>query len=164
MKNHGVHPDRVVRITVRGNHLHQRQLSRFPVSSVLQAQFSLPYAVAAAMISGSSGLDQFTEEAIRRTEVAPLAEKIVIEVDEALPESGEPTLLFELTDGRAFEETVPVPWGHPLNPLSREDLVKKLAANARLALPEKKADALQRQLLDLENLADLHSVIPLLSP
>ena len=164
VKKHGVRAERVARITVRGNHLHKLQLSRFPVNSVLQAQFSLPYTIAAALISGSTGLDQFTEKAIRRAEIAPLAQKVSIEVDEGLPEFSEPTLMFELTDGRRLEETVPVPWGHPCNPVCREDLVKKLAANARLALPQEKADALLAQLLDLQNLRDLSTVMRLLSP
>jgi 2-methylcitrate dehydratase PrpD len=164
VKKHGLRADRLSRITVRGNHLHQRQLSRFPVETVLQAQFSLPYAVAAALISGSSGLDQFTEEAIRRAEIAPLAKKISIEVDDALPETGEPTLVFELSDGRSIRETVRVPAGHPENPMSTEDLVKKLAGNIRLALPEAKAHALEAQLLDLENLPDLNAMMRLMSP
>ena len=163
VKKYGICTDQILRITVRGNQLHQRQLSRFPVNSVLQAQFSLPYAIAAALISGSTGLDQFTEAAIRRPEIAPLAQRIGIEVDQALSESGEPTLVFELKDGRTLGETAPVPAGHPENPLGREELVKKFAANARLALPEENARALESQLLDLEKLPSLEPMIRLLA-
>jgi 2-methylcitrate dehydratase PrpD len=164
VKKHDLRADRLSQIVVHGNHLHQRQLSRFPVETVLQAQFSLPYAIAAALISGSSGLDQFTEGAICRPEIAPLAKKVLIEVDDALPESGEPTLVFELSDGGTIRETVTVPAGHPKNPLSTDDLLKKLAGNIRLALPEERAQALEAQLLDLENLPDLNVVMRLLSP
>ena len=164
MKQHGLRADQIVRITVRGNHLHQRQLSRFPITSVLEAQFSLPYAIAAVLISGSSGLDQFTESAMKRAEIAPLAKKIGFAIDQALPETAEPTLVFELTGGRVLEETVTIPAGHPENPLSTDQLVAKLAGNARLALPEPKAMALLAHLLVLENLPDLAPVMDLLSP
>jgi 2-methylcitrate dehydratase PrpD len=164
VKKHHFQAEQIGRITVRGNHLHKRQLSRFPVNSLLEAQFSLPYAIAAALVSGSSGLDQFTEAAIRRAEIAPLAERICIEIDEALPETGEPTLVFELTDGRVLRETVPVPTGHPSNPLSEEDLTNKFKGNAGLALPAENVEALQAQLLYLENVSSLQTIIRLLTP
>ena len=162
-KKYHVRPEQIARITVRGNHLHQRQLSKFPVTSVLESQFSLSYALAAALISGSAGLDQFTEAAIRRPQIAPLAQKIVIEVDPAVPETGEPTLVFELTDGRILSETIPVPTGHAKNPLKREELTDKLKANASLALPQEKVQQLLAVLLDLEDLSDLQSFVQLLA-
>jgi 2-methylcitrate dehydratase PrpD len=164
MRTHGVKPDAVRRITVWGNHIHQRQLAKYPVTTVLEAQFSLPYTLASALLTGSAGLDQYTEVALRRPEVPPLAERVEVRLDPSIAETGEPRLEFELADGRILSETVHVPKGHPENPLSADEVETKLRTNARLVLPEKQAEALERTLGRLEALPNAAELAGLLTP
>lgn len=163
MKNHGLTADQVSRITVNGNAIHERQLSRFPVTSVLEAQFSLPYTLASALLTGSAGLDQYTEAALRRPEITPVAERVKVVRDPAISETEEPRLEFELNDGRKLVETVHVPKGHPKNPLTPQELAEKFHVNAALVLPESEVATLERAAWSLETMPDVNHLVKLLS-
>jgi 2-methylcitrate dehydratase PrpD len=164
VRKHRIRAGDVRQITVNGNTLHQRQLSRFPVNTVLEAQFSLPYTLAAALVAGSAGLDQYTVAAIERLDVRALAAKIQVKIDSAVSEAGEPRLEVELQDGRILAETVAVPKGHAKNPLSTEELSRKFRGNAGLVLPGRNVAALEHALLHLEDFTDVRMIASMLSP
>lgn len=164
MQKHGLKPEQVKSITVNGNEIHERQLSRFPVNTVLEAQFSLPYTLAAALVTGSAGLDQYTLAAIKRAEIAPLAERVTVRRDPSIAETGEPRLEFALNDGRILIETVHVPKGHPKNPLTLEELTTKFRTNAGLVLPGEKVAGLTDAMIHLEELPDVRPLVASLDP
>ena len=164
VKQHGVKAKDVKSITVWGNHIHERQLSKFPINTVLEAQFSLPYTLASALLTGSAGLDQYTDAALRRAEIAPLAERIHVRLDPSIAETGEPRVEFELLDGRVLSETVKVPKGHPKNPIAPEDLVQKFQTNAQLVLSASQVASLMFAMGNIETLANVRSLVELLVP
>ncbi len=164
MKKHGVSAAQVHRITIWGNNIHTRQLAKFPVQTVLEAQFSLPYTVAAALLSGSGGLEQYTEAALKRRQVAELAQRVNVKLDPNLWDHGEPRLDFEMTDGRTISETVSVPTGHPKNPVMPDALERKFRGNASLVLPESRAAQIVSMIGAIDDLADVNELVRLLAP
>lgn len=163
-RKHGLSHGDVKAITINGHHLHKRQLSKFPVSTVLEAQFSLPYTLSAALQAGSGGLDLYRPEALVDPVVAVLARNVHIEIDPDLPETGEPRLDITLADGRVVSETVKVPKGHPKNPLTPDELMTKLRTNATLYLSAERVEALCDALEGLDRLPDVSALTELMVP
>lgn len=99
-----------------------------PVTHV-DAQFSIPYAIAVAISKNRTGPDEFKESALGDPEVLELASKVTSEVDPAAeavyPEKYPATLVATLKDGRTVTAHVEYPKGDPENPVSMDEVVEK---------------------------------------
>jgi 2-methylcitrate dehydratase PrpD len=100
------------------------------------AQFSLPFAVASAMVGGREGLDLFGAEALADRRVLALAERVRSVPDPTLPFPGAypGRVRVVLRDGRVREAEEPINRGHPDRPLSDDEVEEKFARNARRRL------------------------------
>ena len=101
---------------------------RKPVTHV-DAQFSLPWAIATAVSKNSTGIDEFRGEALHDPEVLALAQKVTWELDpeaEAMyPKAYPATLVAEMNDGRTFFAHVDYPKGDPENPATKQEILAK---------------------------------------
>jgi 2-methylcitrate dehydratase PrpD len=97
------------------------------------AKFSTPYCLAAGLVHGAVGLDAFTDQAVRDTQVLAAAAKVRYEVDPDNPYPNEYTghVRAMLRDGRVIEERQPHLRGGGHEPLTRRDIEEKFALNAR---------------------------------
>src|ERR1019366_6114596 len=99
--------------------------------TIVQAQFSIPYTVACALVKGSVGLADFTDAALRDPAVRALAAKVDARVDERIERDWSrnvsPTHLVVETNRGTFEARVDYPRGHRQTPMSREDFDRKMA-------------------------------------
>jgi 2-methylcitrate dehydratase PrpD len=132
----------------------------------VDAQFSLPWAIAVAISKNKTGIYEFRGEVLHDPEVLALAEKVTWELDpeaEAMyPKAYPATLIAELNDGRTFTAHVDYPKGDPENPTTREEALEKFHT-----LTEKFVDKGKRQkiietvncLEDLPNLAELADLV-----
>ena len=133
----------------------------------VDAQFSIPYTVACALIRGDVFLQDFETEAISVPEVLDLAKRIHVETDPDL--QAKDILQSKMTvtrrDGSAVSELIPVPLGNPGNPMStiqcREKFNKCLAYSG-YALPEASREDLFSKIDHLESLADINELFSLL--
>ena len=85
------------------------------------AKMSIPFATAAGLLYGKAGLQEFTEDAIRRPEMAALARKVHVEADEAFSAAFPTVQTAEVsirTPRGEFRERVDFPKGEPENPLT----------------------------------------------
>jgi 2-methylcitrate dehydratase PrpD len=73
----------VTRVTVRGNPLLGIRTDRPDVSTGRESQVSVQHAVAAALVTGKAGLDQFTDACVRDSEVLALRRKVEFISDDA---------------------------------------------------------------------------------
>jgi 2-methylcitrate dehydratase PrpD len=103
--------------------------------TAIDAKFSIPFTVAAALRDGRVDLDSFTPEALRDPGVLELASRVAHRIEPAWPtaEATRGDLRLCLTDGREFVMSVRDPLGHPANPMSPEAMRAKLAECARHA-------------------------------
>lgn len=99
-----------------------------------QAKFSLAYCVAAALLEGWVGLDQFAPErfdadGVRDLDIATLLQRIQVEVSPALtalyPAAWPARLRVRLVDGTLLEGGADYPRGNPENPVSTPALEEK---------------------------------------
>jgi len=97
------------------------------------AKFSTPFNVAVAFVTGSAGLDAFTENSVRDATILGLAAKVryVVDPNNPYPKSYTGHVKMTLKDGRVFEERQPHIRGGVHEPLSRADIERKFAGNAR---------------------------------
>jgi len=134
---------------------------RLRPASTYAAQFSLPFAVASAIVGGREGLDLFGDEARADKRVLSLAERVRHEVDDSLPTFGGRVTIM-LRDGRVRVADEPVNRGHPNRPLSDEDVTAKFVSNARRRLDngaaQKVADVVWR-LEEIDSIAELASLV-----
>jgi 2-methylcitrate dehydratase PrpD len=123
---------------------------RRPASTV-DAQFSMPFGAAVALVRGSASPADHARDALADPEIRRLMQRVHCHRDEQLdreyPAKWPATVDIELTDGRRVTEHVDFPKGDPENALSREELVTKLATLAP-AVAQDTRDALARFLLD----------------
>jgi 2-methylcitrate dehydratase PrpD len=138
--------------------------------TVVDAQFGIPYAAAAALIKGKLGLDDFTEQAIRNPEVIALAQKVNPRLDPEMERSGSREISPSVVEvktrkGEVYSQRVDLPKGHPQNPLSDEELAAKFLDCARHAarpLREKNLERIVEIVYNLEKLDDLSPLVRLM--
>lgn len=129
-RKHHVKPEDVASIrvqTIKETHLSLVEKAQRHPRTVVDAQFSIPYVVATAILRGDVGIEHFSEEAIQDPEVTRLAEKVQGDVIQQQPDQGEHPARVDITlrDGSVVSGYQPYPKGHPRNPLSREEVFNK---------------------------------------
>ncbi|MGA2567611.1 MAG: MmgE/PrpD family protein [Pseudolabrys sp.] len=97
--------------------------------SVMSAQYSLPFSIAAALKLDPRDPRSFNDEAMRRKDVLALADVVTASVDPAL-ESKFPAkyaggIRFRLKNGRVVEETLLDSFGTPAKPVDRAGIQGK---------------------------------------
>jgi 2-methylcitrate dehydratase PrpD len=101
---------------------------RKPITHV-DAQFSLPWAVAVAISKNRTGIYEFRGDVLRDPEVLELAQKVTWELDPAAeamyPKAYPSTLIAELNDGRTLTAHVDYPKGDPENPATKDEILAK---------------------------------------
>jgi len=109
---------------------------RMPPTPV-DAQFSNPWVVAAALVDGKIALSHFTEEAIAREDLHEVTSRITTTVDESLVrEGGGPgaaRIDVRLSDGSTRSATVAFAKGEPGNPMSPDEFCQKFLDCTALA-------------------------------
>jgi len=130
------------------------------------AQFSLPYAVAVALVEDEVGLEAFSLERIRNERLLALASKVHYTVAPAstFPKSFPGRILVRLTDGRVLEAEEPFNRGSAENPLGRDDIVAKFRRNAGRVLVPSRVAALEQGALRLAATPDVRSFLTLCTP
>jgi 2-methylcitrate dehydratase PrpD len=119
----------VARIVVRGHPLLSVRADRPHVSTGREAQVSVQHAVAAALVFGTAGLDQFTDACVRDPKVQALRSKVEVVRDESFSTVAAAVDIMT-ADGMAYKLAQPAARGSDANPLSDRDLEEKLRASA----------------------------------
>ncbi len=120
-------------------------------TTVVQAQFSIPYTVSCALLDGEVRLAHFDEEWIKRADLQRLAGLTDCSVDDQIERdwgrSISPTRLVVETDSGVFEARVDFPRGDRNAPMSEEESAAKLrdclAASGLAWRPSMAADVAQ---------------------
>jgi len=107
-------------------------------TTVLNAQMSLRYNVAVALVDGQALIDQFTEERIVDPVVCDLASRVDVEVDPEMdavyPGRYAGIVTIELRDGRRLTRRVDYSKGMPENRMSAADIAAKCLSLAGAAV------------------------------
>jgi 2-methylcitrate dehydratase PrpD len=125
----------VERIVVRGNPLLLQRTDRPEVATGREAQVSLQHAVAAALVLGKAGLDQFTDACVNDPAVKAIRRRVEVAADPAIS-----TIAVEVEfwtpDGRTHSVSTQAARGSTANPLKDAEIEQKLVDEARSWRPQ----------------------------
>ncbi len=121
------------------------------------AHFSTPFIAAVALLKGRLALADFDGDALKDSEVLKLSAKIRRTDD---PNHGRPKyasghVFIKTKDGKLYEERQHIHPGHVENPVSAADVQEKYRYNARRQVSQETAEALMRQVLTIEKMANI---------
>ena len=127
------------------------------------AQFSLPFSVAAALLDGRVGLDTYAAERLRDPARLALADRIThtVDPDSPFPRGFPGWVRLRLKDGRTLEARAPDGRGSRARPLPAEAIVEKFRDNAARALPPPRVAEIERAVLALDTLGDVRALTAL---
>ncbi|MFE5858204.1 MmgE/PrpD family protein [Streptomyces sp. NPDC056500] len=130
-ERHGhIAPADVIRIQVTTPEASMQPLIHDRPRTGLESKFSMPYAIATALLDGFPDFTSFTDTAVGRPEARRLvaATEIVRTPGGDGLLSGEVDIFLELADGSVLRTSLTQPPGSPLRPPAPDDLARKFAA------------------------------------
>src|SRR6266496_3002685 len=125
--------------------------------NVVEAQFSMPFGAAIALLTRTAGLSVFTNEWLRDSRVHELMQRVECysssELDEYYPAEWRASATVRMNDGREFNANVRYALGDPHNPLSWEQLEARFHELVAPVIVEgRKREELIERVRDLDNL------------
>ncbi|SDE79677.1 2-methylcitrate dehydratase PrpD [Variovorax sp. CF079] len=136
---------------------------RLAPRTIVEAQFSIPYTVAAAWIDGRMGIGHFSDEGLQRKDILALTARVRPYVDADIERDWSrfvtpARVVVEFRDGQTVETRIDYPKGHPRNPMLPAEFTAKTADCATFAaraLPADTAARLTETVGRLESVADI---------
>jgi 2-methylcitrate dehydratase PrpD len=134
-------------------------------ANAYDAQFSIPYIVAASLRRGRFTLAELDEAALADPEILALAERVEYEVDplSSFPRHYSGALVVECADGRELSHREQVNRGCGDRPLAEAEIVAKYRDNAARAVPPAKAAAIEAAILGWDAAPDMRRLAEVLA-
>jgi 2-methylcitrate dehydratase PrpD len=126
-----------------------------------EAQVSLPFSVAVALLEGQALLKQYSDRNIRNARVKALVDVHTIAVDDTLPRGVSCRMTLTQTDGRTFTSQIDYPKGSIQNPMTDAELLGKFTSLAMPVIGAKRAAALADAVMTVEKCSDVSVVLKL---
>jgi 2-methylcitrate dehydratase PrpD len=140
---------------------------KYVPESIVDAQFSLPYAIAVGMVKGRETIAEYTEEAVKDPEVLALAKKITWvldpEAEAVYPKYYPCTLVVKMKDGSEAVSHVDYPCGDPENPVTWDEAVEKFRFMASHHTGNMEIERIIELVAKLDKLDDLSELFSLLA-
>lgn len=136
-------------------------------SSMEDAWWSVPWAVAMQILGYKSGPEWYTEERFKDKQVQSIARRTIVEHDEEADKTFPDETPAEVTlDTKTskFTSRVKYPKGDPQHPMNNEELREKFLYLSSFVLSSEKAILLEKAVNSLENMPDLNDLTGILVP
>jgi 2-methylcitrate dehydratase PrpD len=167
---HKINPENIKEITVIASQstydLSQPpEVKRHP-RTIIDAQFSVPYVAAVALLYGAVTVDDFTFETIKRPAVLKMAQKVntILNTNMNRHGVGPSTVTIMMKDGKSYTEHVEFCLGSVERPMTLDHIARKFRECAKSSVKPLKKDAVEK-IIDmvgrLETLDDAAEIIRL---
>ena len=157
VKNNAIKPESIASILIRVDSVTYAAEIHQPANGN-EAQFSVAFAVAAALVNGDASVFQYTDANVADPRIRAMMTRIRIEVDKALdagyPDQRAAAAEIVLVDGRRCNGYIPNAKGEPECPLSAAEIEAKFLTLTKDILPGGGA-RVRDLVLGLETLNDL---------
>ena len=151
-------PEEVTRVDVETYSLAAQLCDQNP-QNMLAGKFSIPFAVATAIVHGSTGVESFRPQVINDPSVKDLSRRVFVTEDPKLtammPRFRPSRVKVRLRDGSALEAEALMNKGDTEDPYSGEELQAKYFDLARVTWKREVGEAIHADVMKLETLADL---------
>lgn len=130
-------------------------------ANAYDAQFSIPYLVAASLVRGHFTLAELEPEVLTDEAILRLCDLVDYEVDarSTFPRHYTGEVQIALKDGRKLVHREALNRGCADRPLSNADIVDKFTGNARMSLSARQADEVRQAVLGLDEAGDIRPAI-----
>ncbi len=149
-----IEPADVKSITVRANPLVLELTGKRDPTNGLEGKFSIYHSVAAALVYGYAGPDEYSDASVRNPVVVSLRKRVTVRTDPSV-RTDEAYVTLITVDGRTMEKHVEHAIGSLEHPLTNRDLDIKFRQLCRNLLPQAQIDMLLSQAWNLEDCADV---------
>jgi 2-methylcitrate dehydratase PrpD len=153
----------VEKVVVTGNPLLAARTDRPNISTGREAQVSTQHAVAAALIAGKAGIEQFTDACVNDPKVVALRGKVSVVRDEGFPTTSA-AVAITTADGKTHRVSQAAARGSEANPMSDKDLEDKLRLAAAGAIPGNDIAPLIEGIWQLDESGDISGLASLTVP
>ena len=134
--------------------------------NIVDAQFSLQYAVAVAILRRAAGLDEYADDFLRARAYSSLIGKIECrgdaEMEKEFPDKWQARVRIETARG-AFKAHQDHPKGDARNPLTWEELIERFRVMTAPVLEREAGELLIERVRNLESLDDVSGVMELVA-
>lgn len=131
-----------------------------------QAQFSVAFAIAVALVHGDASVFQYTDAKVSDPDVRAMMSKVQVDVDKRFdkhyPDQRAASVEITLVDGRSFRGHIDNAKGEPESPLSTLEIEKKFLTLTQGVLAGK-GDQVRDMVLGLDDLEDVSQLTALLN-
>jgi 2-methylcitrate dehydratase PrpD len=170
VKNDGITPDNVLRIDIKMGPFAHNLLGHFEIgeSPRVNAQFSVPYCVASALLRKSSEIRHFEESHIRDPRIMDIIKKINMIPDPAVEKRSQGAMEMEVKtkQGAVYRRKIDIPYGFPGKDLTREEHManyQQCVSYGGKPLAQKNTDKIVSLIEKLEEVEDVRDFIPLMT-
>ena len=132
----------------------------------VDAQFSIPYTVATAIIRGKFGITEIQEDTIKNKQILSLAKKVNCIVDDSINFLVPVEVRINLRNGVSFSKKIQILKGNPANPTTEEEDIDKFNDCVRFGIKkisDERRDKLISLILNLEKLPDIREMMEYLN-
>lgn len=133
--------------------------------SVVDAQFSMPFGAAVAILYGKATLDEYRPDTIRSPEVREMMRRVICvedpSLEEEFPKKWPASVRMETKDGQQYTVRIDYPKGDPENPLSWDELMDKFNGLTAPVYPEQRRGQIVARIRSLESVENIHSLTSL---
>ncbi len=148
----------VEEIQIRANRLVLELTGKTEPATGLEGKFSIFHCAAAALVDGTVGPAQFTDDRVRDPRIIAARGLVKVEVDRDVRED-EAVVSILLRDGRRLEDHVVHASGSRENPLSDEGLRKKFKSLTEGIISAQQADRIIQLVREIEDIDDMGVLI-----
>jgi 2-methylcitrate dehydratase PrpD len=134
----------------------------------VDAQFSIPYTVTCALKNGELFIEHFEKTYVCSPEWGILCDKVQVFENERLnpKDINVSEVSIYLKNGNVLTESTDIIKGHPLNPLTWEEVVTKFskcAKHSKEAVDDAKVEAIVNKIMNLEDIDSIEQLTSLLN-
>jgi 2-methylcitrate dehydratase PrpD len=136
-------------------------------NNIVDAQFSIPWAVATALVKGNVTIEDFTEKAIKNGNILQISQKVTGQLDPDLTRHGvgPARVSIKMKNGAEYSEYVEFCLGSVERPMKPGDCVKKFREcypSSVKTLPVETAEKIIELILHLEDMQDATEIVRML--
>ena len=151
---HRLTANRISGVSLRVNPLVLKLTGKKKPKTGLESKFSIYHACAAAIIRGTAGPNEFTDETAQDLEVMRLRDKVTATMDENVSEE-EAFVSITLNEDTMVDIHIEHAIGSIERPMTKEALENKFSGQAASALPGNQIDRVMALCWDIESMDDV---------
>ena len=155
-KESKIAPDQIDEIVVEVTERNAMQNSGPGTSSVMSAQYSIPFCGALSLCIDIEDPSNFSEEMLKNPEVISLSKRIRVIGNPELKGMDESNVNIYLKNGKEFRKKITRPKGHPENPLSQDEVTLKFKKLASHVYSNERIEKILEILRNIRKLKDIN--------